>query len=60
MGLTFSDIYENQKSYCRWVLLTVEQGEETQSHQLFRLAAYIQQREIQEASGEQDVHEDDF
>ena len=26
MGLTFSDIYENHKSCCCWVLLAVEQG----------------------------------
>ena len=39
MRQTFSGVYEDHKSYCRWVLLTVEQGEEMQNHQLLRLAA---------------------
>ena len=53
MGLIFSDIYENHPNYCRWVLITAEQGEEMRDTQLLRLAAYIQQRETEEASGEQ-------
>ena len=57
-GLTFSDIYEANKSYCRWVLMTADQGEEIQMIQLIRLAAYNQQREAQEASGDLAMQEE--
>jgi len=50
-GMTFAQIFEEEKGYCRWVLLTVEQGEETHNQSLLRLAAYIQRREAEESGG---------
>jgi len=49
--MTFSDIFENHPNYCRWVLITMDQGEEMQNHQLRRLANYIQQREARDSGG---------
>jgi len=46
-GTTFSDIFETQPNYCRWVMITLEQGEEV-NPQLTRLAHYLQQREALE------------
>lgn len=50
-GKTFSQIFEEAKGYSRWVLMTVEQGEEMTNQQLLRLAAYVQQREAEESGG---------
>ena len=50
-GKTFAQIFEEEKGCFRWVLLTVEQGEETHNQSLLRLAAYIQRREAEESGG---------
>jgi hypothetical protein len=51
MGQTFSDIYENNRTYCQWALLTAGEGMQEATPQVHRLAAYARQRETAEASG---------
>ena len=58
-GLAFNYIYEAHLSHCCWVLLTADQGDKRQNPHLLCLAAYVRQRELQEASVDQAMREEE-